>query len=180
MDYKRLFTFGFTFLILQFISCLLISKNYMDVVNKTSKKNFNLSTYPNYLINLPMWLLVYPILAMMFYSLYYRYNKSVYIVGFFGMAIWGAWDLMPLMLIQDAYKYPLPYFYDMFITGGFCIGLTCYLYKNYYSALSKNIYILAVLYVLSYFIKAFSKALNISSRCSDLSLKSSACQGISV
>ena len=150
MDYKRFFTFGFTFLILQFISCTLILKNYMDGVNKISKKKFNLSNYPNYLINLLMWLFGYWIIVFMFYSLFYKYNKSIIILSLFGIIMWALWDLFPITIVQDGYKYSLAYIYDIFITGGFCIGLTVYLYKNYYSVLSKNIYILAILYILSY------------------------------
>jgi len=122
----------------------------MDGVNKISKKKFNLSNYPNYLINLLMWLFGYWIIVFMFYSLFYKYNKSIIILSLFGIIMWALWDLFPITIVQDGYKYSLAYIYDIFITGGFCIGLTVYLYKNYYSVLSKNIYILAILYILSY------------------------------
>jgi hypothetical protein len=40
----------------------------------------------------------------------------------------------------------------MFITGGVCIGLSAYIYKNYYNILSKNIYILFMIYATLYVI----------------------------
>ena len=124
----------------------------MDGVNKTSKTNFNLSKYPNNLINLLVFCFIFWILAIMIYSLYLKYNENILILAVFGPLLWGLWDFFPIVLHQDGYKYWPIYFYDMFVTGFFCFGLTGYLYKNYYNLLSENIYILAILYISLYLI----------------------------
>lgn len=152
MNYKKPLTYALTFLIFQFISCTVILKSYMNSVNKIAKKEYNLSTYPNYLINLPIWFFIYWLLAFTFYSLFHKYHESIYVISYLGAILWGLWDFFPIMIVQDGYKHWLVFFYDMFITGGFCIGLSSYIYKNYYNILSKNLYILGILYVISFFV----------------------------
>ena len=152
MNYKRPLTFVLTFLIFQFISCTVILKSYMNGVNKISKKEFNLSTYPNYLINLFIWSFGYWLMALTFYYLFHKINESITVVTYFGLIIYLTWDAFPIAIIQDGYKHLPVFLYDIFITGGVCIAFSSYIYKNYYNILSKNLYILGILYVISFLV----------------------------
>ena len=152
MNYKRPLTFALTFLIFQFISCIVTCKKYINSVNEISKKEYNLSTYPNNIINFCSFFFGYWLLAFMFYSLFHKYDESIYVISFFGTIMWGLWDFFPICTIQDGYKHSFIFFSDMFITGGFCIGLSAYIYKNYYNILSKNIYILFMIYATLFFV----------------------------
>ena len=152
MNYKKLLTYAVTFLIFQFISCIIIWERYMDSVNKISKTEFNLSTYPYYLINLLIWLFGYWLFALTFYYLFHKYNESITVVTYLGIIMWGLWDAFPIMIVHNGYKHWFVFLYDAFITGGFSIGLSSYIYKNYYNVLSKNIYILSMIYIALYLI----------------------------
>lgn len=136
----------------QYISCITYGKNYMATINRLSKEDYDLCTFPNAYLNMTFWSLGVVLGGAFLYHMYIRVNESITPILILIFCVYGCWDGFPIFMLQNGWKNSHLFLWDTMVTGVLGLFIALYLVKYYYKTLEKYYILLIFTSIISYFI----------------------------